>query len=449
MTTSSSTCLAIAAVLTASVSAQGPLLTMTPAVSLATPGAQVQWTLAGPIASPHAILVDTRGGPVEINGVTFLLGLSPALTTAELAATAPNGMFRLGTGASTIFHAAPAAVVLDFTNPVANGFQGNFRDDIPGHVRGGIVLHSSRNTLSPAGALFGAGIQSPLIPAGCREQMVFRPQDIGANGEPELVTGVSWLVAGLAQTDSFAQFELRMGHTNVMPDYSVDPWSALAVAPGSGLSSLFANNEIPGAPPVTVYLGRYDINPAAAIPSWLGQMMPYPAIVPFAYDGASSLLLDFRASQGLTGLNGMKVQLMVQSGPLPAARAVAGGTWSNPRPLPNPGSATQANLIDCAMPVLQFEFARVETHARSPWLDSGRLSPDYRAPLLAASMPLGTSVELRFRGSYLANGSGATAWSTNQDIADGMRYLQVDVRLRGNHMTDAVPIVDTLVVPVY
>jgi hypothetical protein len=134
---------------------------------------------------------------------------------------------------------------------------------------------------------------------------------------------------------------------------------------------------------------------------------------------------------------------------LPAARAVAGGTWANPLPIPNPGLATQANQIDCAMPVLQFEFARVETHAESPWLDSGRMAPDYRAPVLAASLPLGTSVQLRFRGSHFASGSGATVWSTNQDIADGIRYLQVDVRLRGNHRTDAVPIVDTLVVPVH
>jgi hypothetical protein len=332
---------------------------------------------------------------------------------------------------------------------VANGFQGNFRGDIPGHVRGGPVLHRSRDTLSSAGTLIGNPIQSPLIPAGCREQMVFRPQDIGASGEPELVTGVSWLVSGVAVADSFAFFELRMGHTHVMPDYSVDPWSALAVAPGSGLSSLFAANEIPAAPPVTVYLGRYDIDPAASTISWFGQMMPYPPMVPFAYDGTSSLLLDVRVGQGGIGSNGMRVQLMVTSGPLPAARAVAGGTWANPLPIPNPGLATQANQIDCAMPVLQFEFARVETHAESPWLDSGRMAPDYRAPVLAASLPLGTSVQLRFRGSHFASGSGATVWSTNQDIADGIRYLQVDVRLRGNHRTDAVPIVDTLVVPVH
>lgn len=121
----------------------------------------------------------------------------------------------------------------------------------------------------------------------------------------------------------------------------------------------------------------------------------------------------------------------------------------NTQPIPNPGQVTQAQLIDCAMPVLQFEFARVETHAESPWLDSSGTSPDYRAPLLAASLVLGTYVELRFRGSHASNGTGASAWSTNQDIADGMRYLQVDVRLRGIPATDAVPIGDTLVVPVH
>lgn len=57
-------------------------------------------------------------------------------------------------------------------------------------------------------------------------------------------------------------------------------------------------------------------------------------------------------------------------------------------------------------------------------------------------------LELRFRGSIYANGQGATAWSPNQDIADGMQFLQVDIRLIGNPLTDEVPTLDTLVVPI-
>lgn len=479
MTTKPTTFCALTAAIAAHAFAQSPLLTMTPAVSLAAPNAQVQWHLGGPIATPHAILADLRGGPFEVYGETFLLGWprtslhfapsaagpttggftvppSPGLVgtivyaqTAFLDPAAPNGLFVLGNGASAVIHAAPAAVVLDFADPVAQGFQGNYRSDVVGHLRGGAVLHRTRDTSSAAGAFFGQPIQSPLVPTGCREQMVFRAQDVGAIGEPEFVTRVSWLAVGVVQPDSFLQFELRAGHTHVTPDYSVDPWSALAVAPASGLSSLFATNELPAAPPATVFLGRYDVDPLAARPSPLGFFVPYPAIMPFEYDGVSSLLLDFRVGQGLFGTNGQRVQLMVLSGPLPAARAVAGPTLYNPLPIPNPGQAIQANIVDCAMPVLEFEFARAETHAESPWLDSGLAAPDYRAPLLAASYPPGTAVRLRFRGALGAGGFGASAWSDSQDVADGLRFLQIDVRLIGNPVSDAVPLVDTLVVPVH
>ncbi|MCA8978154.1 MAG: hypothetical protein KDC98_25730 [Planctomycetes bacterium] len=468
----------IAALTAAAAGAQSPLLTMTPAVSLSSPSATVRWSLTGPIALPHAIMAHINGGPQEYAGELILLGYQPSTlhfamsssgtTTGSFAVppspgligtiiyaqhlgldpTAPNGTFRAGNGASAVIHAAPDALVLDFTDPVAQGFSGNFRDDIVGHIRGGPVQHRTQDTWSPRGYLFGAGIQSPLIPLGCREQMVFRAQDIGAIGEPELVTGVSWLSFGPAMVDTFLQFELRMGHTPVVPDYTVDIWSALPIAPNSGLSTLFANNEVPGEPPVTVALGRYDVDPTAGNWTSLGHFVPYPAITPFAYNGTTSLLLDFRVSQGLYGINGQTVQLMVQSSPMPAARAVAGGTWLQPLPLPNPGQATQANRADCAMPILQFEFARVETHAESPWLDSNHVTPDYQTAIVAASNAVGTSVQLRFRGSHFANGTGATPWSTTQDIADGMRFLQIDVRLIGNPISDAVPIVDTLVVPI-
>lgn len=468
------------AIAIAGLPAQSPSFTMTPAVGIGAGSASLQWQLEGPIPTPHAVLMSLYGGPSDFMGATLLLGYpySPTIVhfamssagatngaivvpgNAALAGAtlfgqpvvidpqAANGLFRVGTGASTVIHSASHAIALDFTDPVASGFQGNFRDDIAGHVRGGVVLHRTQDTLSPSGALFGQPIQSPLNPQGCREQMVFRAVDLAATGEPELVTAVRWLALGQVVPDTFLQFELRMGHSHVVPDYSVDPFSALAIAPGSGLSSLFANNEIPTQPPVTVALGRYDVDPSTATWSWPGLFVPYPAIAPFRYDGASSLLLDFRVTQGLLGVNGQQVQLMVQSGPMPAARAVASGTWQAPMPLPNPGQATQANILDCAMPVLQFDFARVETHAQSPWLNSGLANPDYHAAIVAASNRPGTSVEVRYRGSFGGNATGATAWSTNPDIADGMQYLQIDVRLIGNPLSDEVPILDTLVVPI-
>src|SRR5262249_975594 len=180
----------------------------------------------------------------------------------------------------------------------------------------------------------------------------------------------------------------------------------------------------------------------------LGPFLPYPLTKSFAWDGARSLLLDVRAVQSLSGVNGMQVQLMLQSGPLPAARAVAGGFFGNPLPLPNPGAATTANILDCAMPILQFDFVRVETTALSPWLDSGRTAPNYTPPVLGVSLPSGTMVTVRFRGADTAAGGNATAWSTSQDVADGHRFLQFELHMFGNPSSQAVPLVDTLVVPV-
>jgi hypothetical protein len=466
------------AALCASAHAQGPWLTMTPAVSIAAPNPTVTWRVQGPMPQSYVVLADLSGGPSH--GGDLLLGPNastvlhfgppgtgvvqggfpvPALPLfvgtvvyaqiLSLDPSAQNGIFRPGNGASVAVHGAPSAIVADFANPVAAGFQGQYRDDVIGHVRGGAVTRRTHETYDPSAAQFTSAIQSPLVPTGCREQMVFRPADVGATGQPELLTAVRWLVRGIVVPDSFLQYEMRIGHSHVHPDYSVDPWSALPIAPGSGLSATFANNEITGAPPVTVAMGRYDLDPADVVVHALGMFLPYPAIAPFRYDGQNSLLLDIRAGQGGSGNNGMAVQLMLQSSPLPAARAVAGGTIFFPLPLPNPGAATTANNIDCAMPILQFDFARTETHAVSGWFDAGTAAPDFAPAILGLSTPPGTHVELRYRGSHSAAGSSPTAWSASVDAADGYRFLQIDIALHGNPLSGEVPLVDTLVVPVY
>lgn len=466
-----------AAALSATALAQGPWLTMTPAVSVASAAPAATWRVYGQSALPFAVLADLSGGPsfggdlllgsrasavlhLGLPGTTPVQGGFPVpplpafigtvvyAQVLSLDASAPNGMFRPGNGASVAVHGAPSAIVAEFADPVAEGFQGAYRNDVIGHVRGAAVTHRTHETYDPRAARFFAPIQSPLIPLGCREQMVFRPQDVGATGQPESLTAVRWLAEGQVVPDSFLHYEMRVGHSHVHPDYSVDPWSALPVAPGSGLSATFANNEIAGAPPVTVAFGRYDIDPQQAVLSPLGLFLPYPAMVPFGYDGVSSLLFDIRAGQG-RGENGMAVQLMLQSSPLPAARAVAGGNWMFPMPLPNPGAATTANLIDCAMPILQMDFARTESHAVSRWFDAGSAAPDYAPAILGLSLPSGTRVALRYRGSHSASGANPTAWSDVVDVADGHRYLQVDIAMHGNPLTDEVPLVDTLVVPVY
>lgn len=69
------------------------------------------------------------------------------------------------------------------------------------------------------------------------------------------------------------------------------------------------------------------------------------------------------------------------------------------------------------------------------------------APVAATSSPPGTGIVIEFRGSPNAQGDVPTAWSTNQDVADGNAYLQYRITLTADPVTGAVPWVDSLVVP--
>jgi hypothetical protein len=75
-------------------------------------------------------------------------------------------------------------------------------------------------------------------------------------------------------------------------------------------------------------------------------------------------------------------------------------------------------------------------------------SPDYGTPVLAVSLPPGTSVQVEYRGSAFGSGGApTTAWSTSPDIADGRRFLQFRITFSANPVTNERPLVDTLVVP--
>ncbi|MBL8753358.1 MAG: hypothetical protein JNK15_08665, partial [Planctomycetes bacterium] len=244
------------------------------------------------------------------------------------------------------------------------------------------------------------------------------------------------------QTDIHSSFELRVGHTPVHPNYAVDPFSALPVAPSSGLNLNFAANAIAAAPPQVLYQGSYVVNPLDQLP---GGYMPFPMFASFAYDGVSSLLLEFRVGPGTAnGSNGGVVRLMVQSSPDPFGRVFASGTPANPVV---PGQVAVATQGDNTMHDLELEFTRVETFCQSPWLDSGVAAPDYRAPIVAASLPAGTGVQLQFRGAQNAAGANPTDWAASPDGADGQRWLQFRLVFVANAITGERPVVDTLVVP--
>lgn len=460
-------------------SAQSPVFSMPPVVTPGVTGSQITWSISGAIPHPFAILADLTGGPVDLFGERFYLGFSPVLTTLTLSPmssgpvqqtigipTVPgmlgmsifgqplvfdpqstNGVFRTLNGASTTYQGTGSQAGSSFDDPIGEGFTGTFRADVVGHIRGGAVLRRTHETIDPQGVPFFAGIQNPLHPQGSREQMVFRTQDVGATGQPELLVAVRWKPLGLVTNGTIHDLEMRIGHTAVVPDYTVDNFSSLPVAPNSGLAPTFAANYLAGAPPVPCFRGRYDIDPTRRT---LSGYLPYPSITPFEYDGVSSLLLEFLVADDLLNFNitGATVRLMVQSSPLPGARLWASGTPFSPMPIPVPSQVTQG-IPDNAMHELELDFARVQTYALSPWIDSLNASPDYDLPVMAASIPSGSSLHVEYRGSASANGASPTVWSSSQDVADGMRYLQFRMTFQANLFTGESPIVDTFAVPTH
>ncbi len=457
--------------------AQNPLFTMPPTSIPGATGSQITWAISGAVGHPFAVLADLSGGPVDLFGERLYLGLTPVLTTLLVAPAssgpvfqtiaiptvpgmlgmsifaqpllldtqAPNGFFRTLNGASTTFFANGFPLGSSFDDPIAEGFVGTFRADVTGHIRGGAVLRRTHQTIDPQGIPFPYGIANPLHPTGSRTQMVFRTQDVGAIGEPELLTAVRWHPYGPVLPGQILNLDMRIGHTDVVPDYTVDLFSALPVAPNSGLNPTFANNYRLGAPPVTGYQGNYVIDPVHLTASGY---LPYPPIAPFAYDGTSSLLLEFLVADAPqnSSATGAAVRLMVQSSPLPGARVWASGSVVQPMPIPNPAQIT-TGTADNAMYELELDFARVQTFALSPWLDSLNTNPDYDPAIVAASTPAGSSYNLEFRGANTANGFGSTAWSASPDVADGMRYLQFRITFVASLLTGESPILDTVLVP--
>jgi len=447
------------------VTGQGPTLSMPAGIALSN-GATIRTTTYVPAGTAYATFIDLEGGPLDILGERFYLGLSGAFTTFDggvaqtgaetrsvtlptsigllgtvvfgqsiaLDPAAPNGLFRISNGASSVMFAGQPVILEDFQVSAA-AFTGNFSADVSGHLRGGVVSTRTHVTVAPQGVPFAAGIQSPLVPNGARQQVCLRAVDVGATGQPELVTALRWRPVGPVQNDTFQSFDLRIGHTNVVPDYSIDPFSSLPIDPDSGMSETFADNVLAGAAPGIVYQGSYDIDPADLTP---GGYLPYPMFTSFAYDGASSMLLEFRTfDPNALGINGQQVYLMVQSSPLPAARTVA--TGGQP-------AALLAGQADNALPEYEIEFTRAQTFAQSPWYP---VSPqtDFGAPIAATSLPAGTSIVIEYRGSDNPGVATPTEWSTSPDIAEGHANLQYRITFHANPFTGERPLIDSLVIP--
>jgi len=455
---------------------QSPNLNVPAGVQVSLSGATPTFLLSSAQANrPFAIFADLDGGPVDLLGERFYLGLTSALVPALMGTTsqsgsavgatsippipglagiplytqavvldtgAPNGLFRVSNGTSTCLFNSPASISQRFDAGSLGGFTGNFSTDVVGHLRGGPVTTRTARTIVAPAHPFPPGIASPLQPSGCRQQVVYRPGDLGSTGQPERIVAMRWRAVGQVVPDTFPSMTIRMAHSSITPNYAVDPFSQLPVAPNSGLGTSFSDNEQLGDPSSVVYAGSYVIDPANVL---AGNYVPYPMLSTFDYDGESSLMIDFRVPpSSALGLNGMSVNLMVQSSPLPGARCVAAGTASAPV---NPGTVA-TGTPDNAMPDFEFVFARTSTFAQSPWIASNVPNPDYDTPIVAQSLPAGTSIAIEYRGGSV-NGNNPTAWSSSPDIADGRSHLQYRITFVANHITGERPLIDTLLVPIH
>lgn len=452
---------------------------MVPAVVTTTPtfGAQVPYSLSAVPGAGYAVLLDISGGPVHFAGERIQLGLTPSLVVfaagvlppvgtdtgslgvqaslgslgvpfyleaVVLNPMAPNGLFETSNGESTTLLGV-GALVERFDAPAREGFDGTFDRGVEDRLQGGPVRVRTHRTVDPQGVPFPAPLASPLHPDGSRLQVCFRAVDVGATGEEELVTAVRWRLFGSTlASDRFDRFELTMAHSHVVPDYTIDPFSALPAFPNSGLDPVYALNVKPGETLQSLYSGPYVIQPQDLRHDGY---VDYPLARSFTYNGVDSLLLDFRTtpSPSALGLNGQVVRLMVQSSPQPNGRVVSTPGLGDP---PVDPYAVTSGRGDNAMYDYQVEFTRVKTLATSPWRGPHAGGADYQAPVVARITPPGTSVSVEYRGADDAQGNGSTSWSSSVDIADGKAFLQFRVTLVANAATGAAPSIDSLVVPI-
>ena len=455
--------------------AQTPLLRLQPT---GRPGQPLQTLLVGAPAQPFATFLDLAGGPVTVLGETLWLALSPALTqidagqldgigarasslpTPSLAALvgqpffmqsvvldpqAANGLFAASNGQSTILHGHTAAIVFEFRDAFAEGVTGTYDPGVKERLMAGPIARRTHTVAPASGLPFPQAVQTPLSPPTARMQHVYRAGDLGASGEPEYVTALRWRPLGPVTPDAFARVHITLGHTTIVPDYTIDLFSALPKYPSSGLGMTFAGNYKAQDTPVVVCDAPYSIVPSALRADGF---MPWPALsAAFLYNGIDSLLVDERvvASATTAGTNGFAVRLMVLSAAQPNTRVFAPG---NMQPSIDPFAVQTAAQGDNTLYELQLDFVRATSTATTRFVQSPGPMKRYFAPAVAASVPAGTRYELWFEGATDQSGTNATGFVSDVAWLATYGWLRMQVRFTANPLDGARPSLDTVVIPV-
>lgn len=461
--------------------AQQPLLLLTPRVfSRQSPPTSLGMIMTGPSGNLFALVADVAPGRTNVLGGEFDLAFSPSLLALSVGVLTGNyqqsslplvpsslpasvpiycqyGTWDVAQGFATmqasnldsfVGHDGTAAVTFNFSHPgyPAYQYEGIFDKTVYSRLQAlPAVVRTVRPLPQEAYPVLMTSPLEPLHPSGARFQFAIRASDLGANGIPETLTAIRWKPQfGVVASESFTQFELRAGHSSAVPDYSLDPWSALPAFPLSGLDTQFAQNQ--SSAPLTVFSGSYTVQPQALLASGY---IPFPSLQqPFVYDGESTLLLETQCAANASGgtpANHQSWYAMVLSAPTPYAMIYA-AAGLNGTPSPMQPAATAAGAGASSLPDWELEFVRTTSVVTSPFRGSAITAPDYLTAIVAAYTPPGTSISIEYRGKV--NGTTTlTAWSSSPDIADGMLAIQFRVRMESNPATGAVPWIDALSIP--
>ena len=460
----------VVVLLTAPLLAQAPDLRVAPVVRA---GQAVDTFLTGTPSLPFATLLDVGGGPVSALGATFYLALTPVAIVVDsgtlgvsgfktqrlpVPAGAPLGVpfylqsatldlaanppLRVSDGESVVVFNTPSAIVLDIGDAATEGFTGTYDRSVRGRIQAGPARVRTLAVAPPRGVGFQFPVQTPFNPNGARLQTAHRAADVGAASDrSEYLTAIHWRPHGPVILDQFPLVAIDVSHSHVVPDYTLDPWSGLPMYPDSGLGAVFGSNVKAGERPRRVYSGAYAIDPANLRSDGY---LPFPDILPFAYNGIDSLLLDIRVAPApaANGANGSFGYLMVTTMSKPDSRAYAVGTAANPL---DPFRIGSAHGGDNYAYDFQFEFTDVASEAVSPWL-SATGQPDYQAPYVSSSVPTGADVRLSFRGRASLSAPPGP-WSDSIDAVDGLPLVQVRIEFRRGFGSDLAPSVDQIVIP--
>ncbi|MEM7310336.1 MAG: hypothetical protein AAF682_26910 [Planctomycetota bacterium] len=178
---------------------------------------------------------------------------------------------------------------------------------------------------------FAPGIQSPLSPLGSKLQSVWRYMDVGFTATDESghnvdVEGLAWSPIGAqVVADFYPEFEMRLAHSNQLPDEYLDKTSLLPTKPVSGLTEASFDGNIlddPESPQDVVHakaLG-YMLDPLDLFFAPTGTpMLPWPMNTQGGGEYSSYTWRDTAVqAEGGPNSNGIDPLIMEDAGLIPA-----------------------------------------------------------------------------------------------------------------------------------